>query len=41
MKKYNFIHKLKIIEVYAETFEQAQVLAQEIMDELDQLEMNE
>jgi hypothetical protein len=41
LKKFNFIYKLKQIDVYAETFEEAVIIAQDIMEELDQLEAKE
>lgn len=37
-KKFNFIYKGKLIDVYAEHFTAAEIIAKQIMTELDQLE---
>ncbi len=41
MKLYNFIYKSKLIDVYAESYEEAEIIAKEIMKELDDLEKRE
>ncbi|WP_272950261.1 hypothetical protein [Bacillus mycoides] len=38
MRKYNFIYKGKLIDVYSETFEQAEIIAKQIFKELDEIE---
>lgn len=39
--KFNFIYCNKLIDVYAETFEEAEVIAKGIMEELEQLRKRE
>lgn len=41
VKKWNFIYKQKLIDVYAETFEEAEIIAEQIMKELDLLEQSD
>ncbi|WP_277342398.1 hypothetical protein [Bacillus cereus] len=40
-KKFNFIFFGKLIDVYAESFEQAEIIAKEIMNELEGLKSKE
>ncbi|MDA2421397.1 hypothetical protein PDN55_15050 [Bacillus cereus] len=40
-KKFNFIFLDKRIDIYAESFEQAEIIAKEIMNELERLKSKE
>ncbi|MDN4493364.1 hypothetical protein [Ureibacillus aquaedulcis] len=41
IKLYNFIYKRKFIKVFASSFHEAEIIAQEIFNELDTLEEQE